>query len=204
MKNQRVLAGASSTVSLVRLVVVAGSALAASTPARAADDALTNPSVHFTVTTSNGAKIHGAGADIRLETRGNWLIFRVPLSSIGTHHVQRDRQMRDRYLEADTHSVVELKIARETLKVPKGTGAGEGTAPAQLKLHGKSREVTVHYSLERQGENLRVRGAFDVDLRDHGIDVPSYHGVGVNPKVAVTVSFGTVDREVVAEAASAN
>src|SRR5438105_1784561 len=112
MKNQRVIAGASSTVSLVRLVVVAGGALAALAPARAAADALTNPSVRFTLTASNGTKIHGAGTDIKLENRGNWLIFRVPLASITTHQVQLDRQMRDRYLEADTHPMVELKIAR--------------------------------------------------------------------------------------------
>jgi|SRR5882724_4428815 len=200
MKNQRVIAGASSTVSLVRLVVVAGGALAALVPARAAADVLTNPTVHFTVSAANGAKITGTGTDIKLENRGAWLTFRVPLGAISTHHVQRDRQMRDRYLEADTHPMVELKIAREALKIPKGAGVGQGTASAQLSLHGKAREVAVHYTLERQGESLKVSASFEVDLRAHGIDVPSFRGVSVSPKVAVAVSFGTLDREVVADA----
>jgi polyisoprenoid-binding protein YceI len=200
MVNQPASAGAVRRVSVVGLMVFAGAVWIA--PARAAAEALSNPTVRFTVVASNGAKIVGTGTEIKLESRGPWLTFRVPLSSVSTKSGSRDRQMRDRYLEADTHPTVELKISREALKGSKGGGLGEGNTVAKLSLHGKSLDVTVHYSLERSGESLNVKGSFDIDLRAHGIDVPNYRGITVNPKVAVDVSFGTVDREMVADATS--
>lgn len=175
----------------------------AGAPARAAAaDGLTNPSVTFTIATANGTKITGKGTELKLENQGGWLIFRVPLSAVTTDHGQRDRQMRDRYLEADTHPMVELKMAREALKIPKGGGASEGTATATLNLHGKAREVSLRYVLQRKGEAVQVSGSFEIDLRAHGIDVPRFRGVTVGPKVAVDVSFGTIDRELMAEAAA--
>lgn len=190
-----------SRVSLAVLLLVAGGV--AGTPARAAAaDGLTNPAVTFTIATSNGTKITGKGTDLKLVTRGGWLIFRVPLSAVTTDHGQRDRQMRDRYLEADTHPMVELKMAREALKIPKGGGGSEGTVAATLNLHGKSREVSVHYAMQRKGETVQVNGSFEIDLRAHGIDVPHLRGVTVEPTIAVNVSFGAIDREMVAEAAS--
>ena len=189
-------------VSLAGLLVVAGGVAGAPRRAAAADG-LTSPAVTFTIATSNGTKITGKGTELKLVTQGGWLIFRVPLSAVTTDHGPRDRQMRDRYLEADTHPMVELKMAREALKIPKGGGSSEGTAVATLNLHGKSRQVSVHYGLQRKGETVQVNGSFEIDLRAHGIDVPRLRGVTVEPKVAVNVSFGTVDREMVAEAASA-
>jgi polyisoprenoid-binding protein YceI len=202
MTNLRAIAGTISRVSLVGLLVVAGGVAGAPGAASAAATAggLISPSVTFTIATSNGTKITGKGTELKLENQGGWLIFKVPLSAVTTDHGQRDRQMRDRYLESDTHPVVELRIARDALKVPKGGGASEGTATAKLNLHGKSRDVNVRYLLERKGESLQVSGSFEIDLRVHGIDTPSYRGVTVNPKVAVQVSFGTIDREVFAEA----
>jgi polyisoprenoid-binding protein YceI len=124
----------------------------------------------------------------------------VPLKTVTTRKDARDRQMRDRYLEADTHPTVELQMAREALTVPKRDGFFEGDAPARLKLHGKSRETMVHYSVERRGESLRVSGAFRVDLRAHGIDIPTYRGITVRPDVQVEVAFGDIDRAVIADA----
>jgi polyisoprenoid-binding protein YceI len=202
MTHQRAIAGAMSRVSLAG-VLVAGVVTGAPGAARAAAaDGLTNPSVTFTIATSNGAKITGTSTELKLENHGGWLIFRVPLSAATTNHGQRDRQMRDRYLEADTHPMVELKMPREALKIPKGGGGSEGTARGTLNLHGKSREVSVHYALERKGEALQVSGSFEIDLHAHGIDIPRYRDITVSSKVAVNVTFGTIDREIMAEANS--
>jgi polyisoprenoid-binding protein YceI len=201
MMNQPAIAGAIARVSSVGLMLVAGAALSAAAPARLAlANPVLHPSVKFTVSVSNGTKIVGSGTEIRLESAGAWLTFRVPLTAISTRWVPRDRQLRDRYLEADTHPMVELKIAREALKIPRGGGVTEGSAPATLKLHGKAREVTVRYALERKGETVDVKGSFEIDLRAHGVDVPNYRGITVSPRVAVEVSFGSIDRELVADA----
>jgi hypothetical protein len=175
-------------------------ALAWQAPARAGERSLTNARVKFTAAVSNGPKIVGTGTELRLESKGSLLIFKVPLNTVSTRKDTRDRQMRDRYLETDTHPTVELQMAREALTIPKRDGIFEGDAKASLKLHGRSRETIVHYSVERRGESLRVSGSFRVDLRAHGIDIPTYRGITVRPEVDVEVAFGGIDRAVIADA----
>jgi polyisoprenoid-binding protein YceI len=182
----------------IGVLVVA--ALAWPAPARAAERNLANARVKFTAAVSNGPKIIGTGTDLRFESKGGQLIFKVPLSAVSTRHDARDKQMRDRYLEADTHPTVELQMARGALTIPKADGVFEGDAKARLKLHGKARETIVHYSVERRGESLKVSGSFRIDLRSHGIDIPTYRGITVRPEVDVEVAFGGIDRAVIADA----
>ena len=196
--NQRLTVGAGHRVSLIGFMFVVGAAWAPL--AHADSSALSNPRVTFTASSSNGTKIVGTGTDLKLEVRGPWLIFKVPLSTVSTRHEGRDRQMRDRYLEADTHPAVELRVAREALSLPRGDGLVEGNAKAKLKLHGKARDTMVHYTIERKGSSLKVTSTFRVDLRLHGIDIPSYRGITVHHDVDVEVAFGSEDRVVVADA----
>jgi polyisoprenoid-binding protein YceI len=193
-------AGCRASAALVTglMVVIAGAAW--TTLAHAGDTALSSPKVTFTASSSNGGKIVGSGTQLKLEVKGSWLIFKVPLSAVSTQIEARDRQMRDRYLEADTHPAVELRLARDGLNVPKSDGATEGNANAKLKLHGKTREIIVHYIVERKGAALKVKSSFRIDLRSYGIDLPSYRGITVRPDVDVEVAFGSIDREVVADA----
>jgi polyisoprenoid-binding protein YceI len=210
MANQRARLGAGGLVSCrvawargraqVWIGALLIGALAWPVPARAGERSLANARVRFTASVSNGPKIVGTGTDLRFESKGGLLIFRVPLSAVTTRKEARDRQMRDRYLEADTHPTVELQMAREALTIPKHDGVFEGDASASLKLHGKSRQTSVHYSVERRGESLKVSGSFRVDLRAHGIDIPSYRGITVRPEVDVEVAFGGIDRAVIADA----
>jgi polyisoprenoid-binding protein YceI len=180
--------------------VILTMALAWQAPARAGERSLANAHVKFTAAVSHGPKIVGIGNDLRLENKGSRLIFKVPLNSVSTRKDARDRQMRDRYLEADTHPTVELQMAREALTIPKRDGIFEGDAKASLKLHGRSRETIVHYSIERRGESLSVSGSFRVDLRAHGIDIPTYRGITLRPDVDIEVAFGGIDRAVIADA----
>ncbi len=193
MANQRARAG-------VWIGVFVATALALPAPARAAERNLAHAHVKFTASVSSGPKIVGTGTDLRLETKGGILIFKVPLRAVTTHKDARDKQLRDRYLEADTHPTVDLRMAREALTVPKADGVFEGDAKASLKLHGKSRETIVHYSIERRGDSLKVSGSFRIDLRAHGIDIPTYRGITVRPEVDVEVAFGGIDRAVIADA----
>ena len=196
MSNRRARAGARGLAYVFCLTALA---VFCASPAHAAERNLANARVKFTASASTGLKIVGTGTDLRLETKAGFLVFKVPLSAVTTRVPPRDRQMRDRYLEADTHPLVELKIAREALTVPKADGIFEGDAKANLTLHGKARETIIHYSLERRGESLKVSGSFRIDLRSHGVDIPSYRGITVRPEVDVEVAFGGIDRAVIAE-----
>jgi len=198
MANQRARAG-------VWIGVCIGSFAAAALglyplPAGAVERNLANAHVKFTASVSSGPKIVGTGTDLRFEARGGLLIFKVPLRAVTTHKDARDKQLRDRYLEADTHPTVELQMLRDALTIPKADGIYEGDAKASLKLHGKSRETIVHYSVERRADSLRVSGSFRIDLRAHGIDIPTYRGITVHPEVDVEVAFGGIDRAVIADA----
>jgi polyisoprenoid-binding protein YceI len=187
------------SIGLAAILATIFAALCA-TPVHAAERHLANARVKFTASVSTGMKIVGTGTDLRFDRKGSFLIFKVPLSGVTTRVAPRDRQMRDRYLEADTHPAVELKIAREALTIPKADGVVESDAKGTLTLHGKSRETIVHYALERRGESIKVSGSFRIDLRSHGIDIPVYRGVTVRPEVDVEVAFGGIDRAVIADA----
>ena len=186
---------------LNRMFVLIG-VIAFSSLGYAAEPGLRNPKVTFTATGAAGLKVVGTGTELTLETQGQTLVFKAPLRSISTGIALRDRQMRDKYLEVESYPFIELRIAREALSLPALNGGTSGDAKARLSMHGKAKDTTVHYSIRRQGQWVEVTGTFRVDVRAHGIDVPNYRGMTLNPEVDVEVSFGSLDRAVVADAPS--
>jgi polyisoprenoid-binding protein YceI len=57
---------------------------------------------------------------------------------------------------------------------PAKSGAGiAGTIEGQLTLAGVTKPITVSASAKREGETLRVTGAYDVDMKAYGIKPPS-------------------------------
>ena len=171
---------------------VAGVVLMAAVAAQAAPTRAQDPRVTFTVTSAAGDKLVGRGTELLLDSEGPWLIFRVPLGSMTTGVASRDRQLRDKYLEVESYPAVELRVARDALKI-----AASADVAARLTLHGKTRETSLHYAIKKEGGFLKVSSTLRIDLRDHGIDLPSYRGVAMNPHVAVDVSFGVLDGAVV-------
>jgi hypothetical protein len=71
----------------------------------------------------------------------------------------------------------------------------DGTSmPGMLSVHGVSKPCSIHYRVEQVGSGeFRVRGTTRIDLRDFGIDVPSYLGVHVDPGVGIQVDFSLHD-----------
>jgi hypothetical protein len=188
-------------VGLNQMVFLIG-VIAFSSLGYAAESGLRNPRVTFTATGAAGLKVVGTGRELVLEAQGQTLVFRVPLRSIGTGIGMRDRQMRDKYLEVESYPFVELRMARDALNLPVWNGATTGDAKARLTMHGKVKDTNVHYTIRRQGQWVDVTGTFRVDMRAHGIDLPSHRGLTLNPEVDVEVSFGALDRAVVADAPS--
>jgi hypothetical protein len=176
--------------------------IAFSSPGYAADSGLRNPKVTFTATGPAGLQVVGTGTELTMETQGPTLVFRVLLRSITTGIGLRDRQMRDKYLEIESYPFVELRLARDVLNMPALNGTTAGDATARLTMHGKVKDTTVRYLIRREGQRVDVTGTFRVDLRAHGIDLPAYRGLTLNTEVDVEVSFGAIDRAVVADAPS--
>ena len=96
--------------------------------------------------------------------------------------------MRDKYLQVGQFPAAELTVDRSVLKAP-GSGAVSGDAKGQMKIHGKVKTVTIHYAAKKSGDAIQVMGSTNLDIRDFGIDVPSFMGVTVKPDVSIAVTF---------------
>ena len=85
-------------------------------------------------------------------------------------------------------------MPRKSVVFPAPGKSSESDAQGTLTIHGVSRPCSVHYRAEQgsSGE-YRVRGTTRVDMRDFGIETPSYLGIHVEPGVDVQVDFSLRD-----------
>jgi polyisoprenoid-binding protein YceI len=140
-----------------------------------------------------GLHIEGKTQELSLADHEGELLFQVPLSGVDTGIGLRNRHMRN-YLDVAHFPRAELRVPRWTLTFPAAGKTTESDAAGILMIHGINRPCSVHYRAERaiSGE-LRVRATTRIDMRDFGIDVPSYLGVHVDPEVAIQVDFSLHD-----------
>ena len=138
---------------------------------------------------TGGLHIEGTTHELSLSEQDGKLVFQVPLSGVDTGIALRNRHMRN-YLDVAHFPHAELQVPRWTLTFPASGTVTESDVSGVLAIHGVYRPCSAHYRAERapSGE-LRVRATTRVDMRDFGIDVPSYLGVHVDPEVRLQVDF---------------
>jgi len=158
--------------------------------------AITNPSGTSVVVSMQGTAglhIEGKTHELALSEHDGELLFQVPLSGVDTGIGLRNRHMRN-YLDVAHFPRAELRVPRWTLTFPASGKATESDALGVLTIHGVYRPCSVHYRAERvpSGE-LRIRATTRIDMRDFGVDVPSYLGVHVDPEVGIQVDFSLHD-----------
>jgi polyisoprenoid-binding protein YceI len=148
--------------------------------------------VSFTAIGPGGLKIVGTGKEVRVADDGRSVTVAVPLRSIQTGIDLRDKHMHDKYLEDGRYPEAVLEVPRAALKVP---AAGEVAADATgtVRMHGKSKDIPFHYSAKRSGAQMNVSGTLHLNMKDFGIEVPSYLGITVKPDVEVSVRFDAAD-----------
>ena len=126
---------------------------------------------------------------IAVDDSGDTFTVSVPLSSLVTGIELRDSHMK-KSLESDKFGVVTLTLKDSDLKRPSGDDTVGGDVPAQLTLHGVTKNVTVHYTAVGDCDNhVGVKASFSVEMPDHGISPPSYLGMTVKPHVDVEARF---------------
>ncbi len=145
--------------------------------------------VSFTATGPAGMKIEGKTSELNVNDDGSNVTVSVPLRNLTTGIALRDRHMRDKYLQVDRFPNAELTVARSALKVP-SAGETSGDATGTMKIHGQTKSVTFHYVAKRDGGTIKVDGSVHVNMRDYGMEVPTFMGVTVKPDVDVAVKFG--------------
>ena len=162
-------------------------------PADAALSKTGNASVAFNAAGPAGMKITGTTSDFQVSENGGQISLKVPLGNLTTGIALRDRHMREKYLEVQTYPNAELSVARSSLKLPAAGASSSGDAQGKMKIHGKEKDVTFHYTVQKQGSAYAVTGSVHLLLGDYGITVPSYLGVTVKPDIDVNVQFAATE-----------
>ncbi|HSP18568.1 MAG TPA: YceI family protein [Myxococcaceae bacterium] len=147
------------------------------------------PSASFRGRGPGGFSLEGKTHQVRVEDDGKELKIIVPLSGLQTGIALRDRHMRERYLEVEKYPDAVLSLPWSALKLPEDGRTVEATAPGTMTLHGKSHEVQVRYRLSRSGSTYQASGSVPLDIRDYGVDIPSYFGVTVQPAIEISATF---------------
>lgn len=168
-----------SLLLLAALPAAASAALKARTPAQ----------VSFVALGPAGLRIEGKSSDLQVTDRLDALVVTVPLGRLETGISLRDHHMHEKYLESQKYPNAQLAVARSAITFPAPGQTTEGTVPATLALHGKSKTVPVHYRATRSGKAYEVKGDLKVDFREFGIEIPNYLGATVKPPVDVNVAF---------------
>ena len=151
------------------------------------------PDVHFFATGPGGLTIDGKTADLTVADDGTKAVFTVALKKLETGIALRDEHTRKKYLQVDTYPDATLELLRGDVKLPEPGKRGEGEVKGTYTCHGKSQPVTVKYKIRRDKDGLDVDGRFKINIKDHGIDVPSYLGVTVRPEMEIQVKFQATD-----------
>ena len=148
--------------------------------------------VVFAAKGTGGMTIVGTTPELMIRDDGKTLRVTVPLANLTTGIALRDRHMREKYLHVGQYPVAELSVERAQLKPP-ASGSVSGDASGLMKIHGKSKKLTFHYSGKKNGSAIQVTATARLDLRDYGIEVPSFLGVTVKPEIDLTVTFDAKD-----------
>ena len=146
-------------------------------------------SASFKAIGPGGLSIVGNGSDVAVKDNGDAVAISVGLNSLKTGIDMRDRHMKEKYLETSKYPSAVLQVEKAKLKVPTSGADIEG----KLSLHGVTRTVRVHYSANGSVNKAAVSGTVRVNMKEFGINVPSYLGVTVKPDVDVSVQFDAAD-----------
>jgi polyisoprenoid-binding protein YceI len=157
--------------------------------ARAALVRTGNASVVFVATGPGGLRIVGKSGELQVADSGAALKITAPLGNLKTGIDLRDRHLRDKYLHVRQHPNAVLEVQRGALKHPTGGGSVASEADGTLTLHGKAKSIRFKYSARHEGGRIKVEGGFRIDIRDFGIEVPSYLGLKVKPEVDANAQF---------------
>lgn len=152
------------------------------------------PDVAFTAAGPAGLKFDGKSSQLAVSESANTLTVTVPLAAFKTGIDLRDKHMKEKYLEVQKYPQAELSVARSALKIPAVGQEASQEADGKLSLHGQTHPIKFQYQAKRNGDSFAVHGTMRLNMKDYGIDVPSYLGVTVKPDIDVAVKFDAIDK----------
>lgn len=142
-----------------------------------------------------GFAIDGASSEFSVSETPESMVFSVPVSAVSTGIDLRDEHMRD-YIEAERFPTVTLTIPKDQLTFPaEGQKKSAGIAQATFTLHGVDQPTKVKYAIKTEKQGVSWVAAFPFNTEAHGVVVPEYMGVTVDPAMSAQAKFTTVPAE---------
>jgi hypothetical protein len=169
------------------LALAACCALLLPGPLQAALSTASGAGVKFVAKGPGGISIVGQSTQLKVTDDGQLLVFVAPLSPLKSGIELRDKHMKEKYLEVEKYPNAELRIARGALLFPALGKAADAKVSGELKLHGRTKQESVQYTAKRDASGYSITGSMRINIKDFGIEVPSYLGVSVKPEVDITV-----------------
>lgn len=153
------------------------------------------PKISFMATGSPGfLDIEGESDTITVTDDGTTLTFVVPMASVSSGISLRDDHMNDNYVEVAKFPNATLSLGKAGVTWPATVGeAATGTVKGTFNVHGVDQPVDISYTVKKSKTGYRVNAKFPFDCVQHGIAIPSYLGVTVDPKMTAVVQVDLVD-----------
>lgn len=180
---------------LSRSLFAAAAIFALSTaPAWAGMSVSGKPKVVFNAEGSPGAlDIEGVTNTLTLTDDGTTLTFTVPMATVKSGIALRDDHMNNEYVQVAQFPNATLSFAKSAVTWPANPGeSSKGTVTASFGIHGVQQPVTVSYDIKRDATGYAVKAGFDLDASKHGIAIPSYLGITVDPKMKASATVSLV------------
>ncbi|HOU91199.1 MAG TPA: YceI family protein [Polyangiaceae bacterium] len=165
--------------------------------AEARVESVGDASATFDAAGPGGLNIHGSTDDLVAGEQAGKIEVKVALGSLTTGIALRDSHMKEKYLEVAKFPDARVVVERSQLKFPTKGAAVRDQVAGAMTIHGVTRSVTLEYAASTagpKGDRIVVTGSAPIDIRDFGIEAPSYLGVGVDPHVTLKVRFKVLDR----------
>lgn len=140
--------------------------------------------VKFIARATGGLTFDGEVKKMAVTESSGSLVFRVAPKDIDTGIGLRNKHMRG-YLEADKFPEITLTVPRADVQIPEDGKETKGTVRGWLTAHGVRKPAVISYTLGKKGKTYKIDSRFEFDIRDHGIKIPSYLGVTVEPVMPV-------------------
>lgn len=153
------------------------------------------PKVSFFATGSPGfLDIEGVAGQVSAADDGTKLVFTVPMTSVDSGISMRDSHMNDHYVEVSKFPNAILTLTKAEIPWPANVGESkDGTAKGVFNIHGQDQAVDVGYTVSKTKTGWRVKAKFNFDTTKSGIEIPSYLGVTVDPKMHAEANLDLVD-----------
>lgn len=142
-----------------------------------------------------GFAIDGSSKEFSVSETPESMVFSVPVTAVTTGIDLRDEHMHN-YAEAESFPTVTLTIPKDQLNFPaEGQKKSAGIAQGTYNMHGVDKPAKVKYAMKTEKVGVSWVAAFSFNTEAHGIVVPDYMGVTVDPAMSVQAKFTTVPSE---------